>query len=71
MVALQAEKERLMRSVSEKEAQLSSVRQSAQLQQSTVQQEKDKSSKELSELQARLQEKVTLGSSGYIRPCEK
>uniref|UniRef100_A0A3Q2YF65 Huntingtin interacting protein 1 related b n=1 Tax=Hippocampus comes TaxID=109280 RepID=A0A3Q2YF65_HIPCM len=35
MVALQAEKERLMRSVSEKEAELSSVRQSAQLQQST------------------------------------
>ncbi|XP_019714996.1 huntingtin-interacting protein 1-related protein-like [Hippocampus comes] len=58
MVALQAEKERLMRSVSEKEAELSSVRQSAQLQQSTVQQEKDKSSKELSELQARLQEKA-------------
>ncbi|XP_051924685.1 huntingtin interacting protein 1 related b [Hippocampus zosterae] len=58
MVALQAEKERLMRSVSEKEAELSSVRQSAQLQQSTVQQEKDKSSKELAELQARLQEKA-------------
>ncbi|XP_061673698.1 huntingtin interacting protein 1 related b [Syngnathoides biaculeatus] len=58
MAALQAEKERLMRSVSEKEAELSSVRQSAQLQQSTVQQEKDKSNKELSELQARLQEKA-------------
>ncbi|XP_061528394.1 huntingtin interacting protein 1 related b [Phycodurus eques] len=58
MAALQAEKERLMRSVSEKEAELSSVRQSAQLQQSTVQQEKDKNNKELSELQARLQEKA-------------
>ncbi|XP_049619014.1 huntingtin interacting protein 1 related b [Syngnathus scovelli] len=58
MVALQAEKERLMRSVSEKEAELSSVRQSAQLQQSTVQQEKDKNSRELSELQARLEEKA-------------
>ncbi|XP_077416373.1 huntingtin interacting protein 1 related b [Vanacampus margaritifer] len=58
MTALQAEKERLMRSVSEKEAELSTVRQSAQLQQSTVQQEKDKSSKELSELQAKLNEKA-------------
>nr|XP_057926993.1 huntingtin interacting protein 1 related b [Doryrhamphus excisus] len=58
MTALQAEKERLMRSVSEKEAELSSVRQSAQLQQSTVQQERDKSGRELSELQAKLKEKA-------------
>ncbi|XP_061788929.1 huntingtin interacting protein 1 related b [Nerophis lumbriciformis] len=57
MTALQAEKERLMRSVSEKEAELSSVRQTAQLQQSTVLHERDKSSKELSDLQAKLKEK--------------
>ncbi|XP_061758422.1 huntingtin interacting protein 1 related b [Nerophis ophidion] len=58
MTALQAEKERLMRSVSEKEAELSSVRQTAQLQQSTVLHERDKSSKELSDLQAKLKEKA-------------
>uniref|UniRef100_A0AAX7VIV0 I/LWEQ domain-containing protein n=1 Tax=Astatotilapia calliptera TaxID=8154 RepID=A0AAX7VIV0_ASTCA len=51
MTALQTEKERLMRSVSEKEAELSSLRQTAQLQQSSLQQERDKTSRELGELQ--------------------
>ena len=59
MKALQAEKERLMRSVSEKEAELSSVRQSAQVQQSSLQQEREKSSRELGELQGKLKEKVS------------
>lgn len=59
MKALQAEKERLMRSVSEKEAELSSLRQSAQVQQSSLQQERDKSSRELGELQGKLKEKVS------------
>lgn len=40
MLALQAEKERLMRSASEKEAELSSLSQAAQLQQSSLQQER-------------------------------
>uniref|UniRef100_A0A665X569 Huntingtin-interacting protein 1-related protein n=1 Tax=Echeneis naucrates TaxID=173247 RepID=A0A665X569_ECHNA len=57
MTALQAEKERLMRSVSEKEAELSSLRQTAQVQQSSLQQERERSSKELGELQSKLQEK--------------
>uniref|UniRef100_A0A4W6GBP4 Huntingtin-interacting protein 1-related protein n=1 Tax=Lates calcarifer TaxID=8187 RepID=A0A4W6GBP4_LATCA len=57
MTALQAEKERLMRSVSEKEAELSSLRQSAQVQQSSLQQERERSSRELGELQGKLQEK--------------
>lgn len=59
MTALQAEKERLMRSVSEKEAELSSLRQTAQLQQSSLQQERDKTSRELGELQGKLKEKVS------------
>uniref|UniRef100_A0A665X667 Huntingtin-interacting protein 1-related protein n=1 Tax=Echeneis naucrates TaxID=173247 RepID=A0A665X667_ECHNA len=59
MTALQAEKERLMRSVSEKEAELSSLRQTAQVQQSSLQQERERSSKELGELQSKLQEKVS------------
>uniref|UniRef100_A0A8C4E5C4 Huntingtin interacting protein 1 related n=1 Tax=Dicentrarchus labrax TaxID=13489 RepID=A0A8C4E5C4_DICLA len=57
MTALQAEKERLMRSVSEKEAELSSLRQAAQVQQSSLQQERERNSRELGELQGKLQEK--------------
>ncbi|XP_073321977.1 huntingtin interacting protein 1 related b [Pagrus major] len=57
MTALQAEKERLMRSVSEKEAELSSLRQAQQAQQSSLQQERERSGRELGELQGKLQEK--------------
>uniref|UniRef100_A0A674EQB3 Huntingtin-interacting protein 1-related protein n=1 Tax=Salmo trutta TaxID=8032 RepID=A0A674EQB3_SALTR len=57
MLALQAEKERLMRSASEKEAELSSLSQAAQLQQSSLQQERERSTRELGELQDKLQEK--------------
>uniref|UniRef100_A0A673YQD2 Huntingtin interacting protein 1 related b n=1 Tax=Salmo trutta TaxID=8032 RepID=A0A673YQD2_SALTR len=60
MSALQAEKERLMHSVSEKEAALSSLRHAAQLQQSSLQQERERSTRELGELQGRLQEKEQL-----------
>uniref|UniRef100_A0A8C7NMH4 Huntingtin-interacting protein 1-related protein n=1 Tax=Oncorhynchus mykiss TaxID=8022 RepID=A0A8C7NMH4_ONCMY len=56
MLALQAEKERLMRSASEKEAELSSLSQAAQLQQSSLQQERDQSTRELGELQGKLRE---------------
>lgn len=59
MTALQAEKERLMRSVSEKEAELSSLRQTAQVQQSSLQQERDKNTRELGELQGKLKDKVS------------
>lgn len=59
MTALQAEKERLMRSVSEKEAELSSLRQTAQTQQSSLQQERERNSRELGELQGKLQDKVS------------
>uniref|UniRef100_A0A8C7D0H0 Huntingtin-interacting protein 1-related protein n=1 Tax=Oncorhynchus kisutch TaxID=8019 RepID=A0A8C7D0H0_ONCKI len=60
MSALQAEKERLMHSVSEKEAALSALRHAAQLQQSSLQQERERSTRELGELQGRLQEKEQL-----------
>ncbi|XP_036385203.1 huntingtin-interacting protein 1-related protein-like [Megalops cyprinoides] len=59
MLGLQAEKEVLMRSVSEKEAELSSLRQSAQMQQSSLQQERERSTRELGELQGKLQEKLS------------
>ncbi|KAM4577288.1 huntingtin interacting protein 1 related b isoform 2-T2 [Odontesthes bonariensis] len=58
MTALQAEKERLMRSVSEKEAELSSLRSAAQVQQSSLQQERERSGRELGELQGKLKEKT-------------
>lgn len=48
-----------MRSVSEKEAELSSLRQTAQTQQSSLQQERERNSRELGELQGKLQEKVS------------
>lgn len=60
MTALQAEKERLMRSVKEKEAELSSLRKESQLQQSSLQQERDRSSRELGELQGKLREKTSV-----------
>ncbi|XP_054904861.1 huntingtin interacting protein 1 related b [Poeciliopsis prolifica] len=60
MTALQAEKDRLMRSVREKEAELSSLRQEAQLQQSSLQQERERSSRELGELQGKLREKTSV-----------
>lgn len=59
MTALQAEKERLMRSVSEKEAELSSLRQAAQVHQSSLQHEREKSSREVGDLQGKLQDKVS------------
>lgn len=55
---MQAEKERLMRCVSEKEAELSYLKQAAQLKESSVLQEKERRSKELGELQEKLKEKV-------------
>lgn len=66
MTALQAEKERLMRSVSEKEAELSSLRQAAQVQQSSLQQERERNSRELGELQGKLQEKVSQDSQAKL-----
>ncbi|XP_056275531.1 huntingtin interacting protein 1 related b isoform X2 [Pseudoliparis swirei] len=60
VTALQAEKERLMRSVCEKEAELSSVQQAAQVQQSSLQQERERNGRELGELQRKLQEKTNL-----------
>lgn len=58
MAALQAEKERLMRSVSEKDAELSSLKQAAQLKESLLLQERDRSIRELGELQGKLKENV-------------
>ncbi|XP_062874331.1 huntingtin interacting protein 1 related b isoform X2 [Trichomycterus rosablanca] len=57
--SLQTEKERLMRCVSEKEAELSSLRQTAQLKESSLQDERERSSRELGQLQGKLKEKLS------------
>lgn len=59
MVGLQAEKETLTRSLREQEAELANLRQSAQLHQSTLQQERDKTQQEMSSLQSQLLDKVS------------
>ncbi|XP_053500460.1 huntingtin-interacting protein 1-related protein-like isoform X1 [Ictalurus furcatus] len=59
LLGLQAEKETLMRSLKEQEAELANLRQSSQLNQTMLQQERDKTQKEMSSLQSQLQEKVS------------
>jgi len=60
MAALLAEKDRLTQSVSKKEAELSSLRKEAELKECSLQQERDRTIKELGELQGKLKEKVGL-----------
>lgn len=60
MAALLAEKDRLTQSMSKKDAELSSLKKEAQLKESSLQQERDKTIKELGELQGKLKEKVGL-----------
>ncbi|XP_051973086.1 huntingtin-interacting protein 1-related protein [Xyrauchen texanus] len=58
LVGLQAEKEALMRTIREQEAEIASLRQAVQLHQTTLQQERDRYQREISALQNQLQEKL-------------
>lgn len=58
LAGLQAEKETLLRSKREQEAELNSLRQQAQLHQSSLEQERQRSSMELGHLHAQLQQQV-------------
>uniref|UniRef100_A0A3B3CL79 Huntingtin interacting protein 1 related n=1 Tax=Oryzias melastigma TaxID=30732 RepID=A0A3B3CL79_ORYME len=58
LAGLQAEKEVLLRSVREQEAELNSLRQQAHLQHSSLEQERQRSSMELGSLQAQLQQQL-------------
>lgn len=58
LVGLQGEKDALLRSIREQEAELTSLRQQAQLHQSSLQQERLRSSTELGSLQAQLQQQA-------------
>lgn len=58
LLALQAERDTLLRSAAERDAELSSLRQQAQQQQSFLDLEKDRMSRELEALRAQLQQQV-------------
>lgn len=58
LAALRAEKERLTQSISKKDAELSTLMKEAQLKECSLQQERDKTIRELGELQSKLKEKV-------------
>lgn len=58
LAGLQAEKEALLRSVREQEAELNSLRQQSHFQHSSLEQERQRSSMELGSLQAQLQQQV-------------
>uniref|UniRef100_A0A672L238 Huntingtin interacting protein 1 related n=1 Tax=Sinocyclocheilus grahami TaxID=75366 RepID=A0A672L238_SINGR len=58
LVGLQAEKEKLLRTVKDQEAEITSLRQAAHLHQTILQQERDQHQREMTALQNQLQEKV-------------
>uniref|UniRef100_A0A671NNQ1 Huntingtin-interacting protein 1-related protein-like n=1 Tax=Sinocyclocheilus anshuiensis TaxID=1608454 RepID=A0A671NNQ1_9TELE len=59
LVGLQAEKEVLLRSVKEQEAEITNLRQTTQLHQATLLQERDRSQRELAVLQSQMQAKLS------------
>uniref|UniRef100_A0A8C1CV92 I/LWEQ domain-containing protein n=1 Tax=Cyprinus carpio carpio TaxID=630221 RepID=A0A8C1CV92_CYPCA len=58
LVGLQAEKETLLRTVKDQEAEIASLRQAAQLHQTMLQQERERHQREMTALHNQLQEKV-------------
>uniref|UniRef100_A0A8C1LKL1 Huntingtin interacting protein 1 related n=1 Tax=Cyprinus carpio TaxID=7962 RepID=A0A8C1LKL1_CYPCA len=59
LVGLQAEKETLLRTVKDQEAEITSLRQAAQLHQTMLQQERERHQREMTALHNQLQEKVS------------
>ncbi|KAL0183245.1 hypothetical protein M9458_022620, partial [Cirrhinus mrigala] len=59
LIGLQAEKEKLLRTVKDQEAEIASLRQAAQLHQTTLQQERERHQREMAALQSQLQEKLS------------
>uniref|UniRef100_H3D7L3 Huntingtin interacting protein 1 related n=1 Tax=Tetraodon nigroviridis TaxID=99883 RepID=H3D7L3_TETNG len=71
LAGLQAEREVLLRSVREQEAELSSLRQQAQLHHSTVEQERQRSSMELGSLHAQLQQQQAYRDSELAQKLQE
>lgn len=67
LAGLQAEREVLLRSVRDQEAELNSLRQQAQLHHSSLEQERQRSNMELGNLHAQLQQQVcTVGATAQL-----
>ncbi|KAK7125373.1 hypothetical protein R3I93_020903 [Phoxinus phoxinus] len=66
LVGLQAEKERLLRTVKDQEAEIASLRQAAQLHQSILQQERDRHQREMTALHNQLQEQLCRGQEQQL-----
>lgn len=58
LVGLQMEKEALLRTIKEQEAEIASLRQTVQLHQTSLQQERERHQREMTALHNQLQEKV-------------
>lgn len=67
-MGLQAEKEALLRTIKDQEAEIASLRQAVQLHQTTLQQERDRHQREMTALQNQLQEKVSATSCDVEQP---
>lgn len=66
LAALQAERDMLLRSAREKDAELFSLRQQSQQQQSSVDLERDRLNRELEALRAQLQQQVRTDDGGRV-----
>lgn len=66
LAALQAERDVLLRSAREKDAELSSLRQQAQQQQGSLDLERDRLNRELEALRAQLQQQVPTDHGGLF-----
>lgn len=65
LVGLQAEKETLLRTVKDQEAEIASLRQATQLHQTMLQQERERHQREMTALHNQLQEKVSATSQSH------
>lgn len=71
LVGLQAEKEVLLRSVREQEAEITNMRQAAQLHQATLLQERDRCQREVAALHNQMQAKVRKNKGLWARCLQK
>uniref|UniRef100_A0A8C2IQI5 Huntingtin interacting protein 1 related n=1 Tax=Cyprinus carpio TaxID=7962 RepID=A0A8C2IQI5_CYPCA len=70
LVGLQAEKETLLRTVKDQEAEIASLRQAAQLHQTMLQQERERHQREMTALHNQLQEKLSQDSGVLLQKLQ-
>uniref|UniRef100_A0A8C1WN92 Huntingtin interacting protein 1 related n=1 Tax=Cyprinus carpio TaxID=7962 RepID=A0A8C1WN92_CYPCA len=70
ILGLQAQKEVLLRSVKEQEAEITNLRQAAQLHQATLLQERDRSQREMTVLQSQMQAKLSQDSGVLLQKLQ-